>query len=140
MAAAVADFRPRAPVAGKLSRRSAGSEISLALEAVPDLLAGLARARRGARPYLVGFAAETVSGDALAERAAAKLREKRCDAIVANDVSARGIGFGADENEVTLLFGDGERHGLARASKRAIADQLWSLLAARLPAGEASGA
>ena len=140
MAAAVADFRPRAPVAGKLSRRSAGSEISLALEAVPDLLAGLARARRGARPYLVGFAAETVSGDALAERAGAKLREKRCDAIVANDVSARGIGFGADENEVTLLFADGARHGLARAPKRAIADQLWSVLAARLPAREASDA
>jgi phosphopantothenoylcysteine decarboxylase/phosphopantothenate--cysteine ligase len=139
MAAAVADFRPRAPVAGKMSRRSAGSEISLALEAVPDLLAGLARARRGARPYLVGFAAETVSGDALAERAGAKLREKRCDAIVANDVSARGIGFGADENEVTLLFGDGARHALPRASKRAIADQLWGLIAARLPA-EVSGA
>ena len=140
MAAAVADFRPRAPVAGKLSRRTAGTEISLALEAVPDLLAGLARARRGARPYLVGFAAETVSGDALAERAGAKLREKRCDAIVANDVSGRGIGFGSDDNEVTLLFGDGARHALARAPKRAIADQLWGLLAARLPAREVSGA
>jgi len=140
MAAAVADFRPRAPVAGKLSRRTAGSEISLALEAVPDLLAGLARARRGARPYLVGFAAETAAGEALLERAGAKLREKRCDAIVANDVSARGIGFESDDNEVTLLFGDGERHALARAPKRALADLLWSLLAARLPAREASGA
>src|SRR5262245_18492375 len=129
MAAAVADFRPPAPVAGKLSRRTAGSEISLTLEAVPDLLAGLARSRRGARPYLVGFAAETVSGDALAERAAAKLREKRCDAIVANDVSARGIGFGADDNQVTLLFGDGARHEVARAPKRAVADSLWNLLA-----------
>jgi len=133
MAAAVADFRPRAPVVGKLSRRTAGTEVSLALEAVPDLLAGLARARRGARPYLVGFAAETAGGDALAERAAAKLREKRCDAIVANDVTAGGIGFGSDDNEVTLLFADGQRHALARASKRAIADRLWDLLAGRLP-------
>jgi len=140
MAAAVADFRPPAPVAGKLSRRTAGSEISLTLEAVPDLLAGLARARRGARPYLVGFAAETVGGDALAERAAAKLREKRCDAIVANDVSARGIGFGADDNQVTLLFGDGARHEIARAPKRAVADSLWNLLAGRLPAGEPTDA
>jgi len=137
MAAAVADFRPRAPVAGKLSRRNAGSEVSLALEAVPDLLAGLARARRGARPYLVGFAAETAAGDALVERAGAKLREKRCDAIVANDVSGAGIGFGSDDNEVTLLFGDGERHALARAPKRAIADRLWDLLAGRLPPREA---
>src|SRR3954469_1556762 len=122
MAAAVADFRPRSPVAGKLSRRTAGTEISLTLEGVPDLLAGLARARRGARPYLIGFAAEMAGGDALAERAAAKLREKRCDAIVANDVSAREIGFGAEDNAVTVLFGDGARHAIARAPKRAIAD------------------
>jgi len=140
MAAAVADFRPPSPVAGKLSRRTAGSEIALTLEAVPDLLAGLARARRGARPYLLGFAAETVGGDALAERAAAKLREKRCDAIVANDVSARGIGFGADDNQVTLLFGDGARHEIARAPKRAVADSLWNLLAGRLPAREPADA
>ena len=168
MAAAVADFRPRSPVAGKLSRRTAGSDTSvsgtlegfpnppavvrgeqsspaphaltLTLEAVPDLLAGLGRARRGALPYLVGFAAETVAGDALAERAAAKLREKRCDAIVANDVSARGIGFGADDNQVTLLFGDGARHEIARAPKRAVADSLWNLLAARLPAREPADA
>jgi phosphopantothenoylcysteine decarboxylase/phosphopantothenate--cysteine ligase len=135
MAAAVSDFRPRSPVAGKLSRRTAGTEISLVLEAVPDLLAGLGRARRGARPYLVGFAAETVGGDALAERAAAKLREKRCDAIVANDVSDRAIGFGADENEVQLLLADGARHPIARAAKRAIADSLWNVLVGRLPAG-----
>jgi phosphopantothenoylcysteine decarboxylase/phosphopantothenate--cysteine ligase len=133
MAAAVADFRPRAPVAGKLSRRTAGTEVSLSLEAVPDLLAGLGRARRGTHPYLVGFAAETASGEALVERATAKLREKRCDAIVANDVSARGIGFGSEDNEVTLLFADGDGHAIARASKRAIADRLWTLLAARLP-------
>ena len=74
------------------------------------------------------------------ERATAKLHEKRCDAIVANDVSARGIGFGSDDNEVTLLFADGERHALARAPKRALADRLWTLLAARLPAREAPGA
>ena len=71
MAAAVADFRPRAPAAGQaVAARPRAAEISLALEAVPDLLAGLARARRGARPYLVGFAAETAGGDALVERAA----------------------------------------------------------------------
>jgi phosphopantothenoylcysteine decarboxylase/phosphopantothenate--cysteine ligase len=56
---------------------------------------------------------------------------------VANDVSAAGIGFGSNDNEVTLLFGDGERHALARAPKRAIADRLWDLLAGRLPPREA---
>ena len=140
MAAAVADFRPPAPLPGKMSRRDAGGPVSLALEPVPDLLAGLARGRRGTRPYLVGFAAETAAGDALAARAGAKLREKGCDAIVANDVSGQGIGFGAEDNEATLLFADGASFVLPRAGKRRIADQVWSLLAARLPAAEGSRA
>jgi phosphopantothenoylcysteine decarboxylase/phosphopantothenate--cysteine ligase len=141
MAAAVADFRPHAPLPGKMSRRDAGGgAVSLALEPVPDLLAGLARGRSGTRPYLVGFAAETVAGDALAARAGAKLREKGCDAIVANDVSGQGIGFGAEDNEATLLFADGARFVLPRAGKRLIADQVWNLVAARLPAAEGSRA
>jgi len=140
MAAAVADFRPPAALPGKMSRRDAGGPVALTLEPVPDLLAGLARGRRGTRPYLVGFAAETAAGDALAARAGAKLREKGCDAIVANDVSGQGIGFGAEDNEATLLFADGASFVLPRAGKRRIADQVWSLLAARLPGPEASRA
>ncbi len=138
MTAAVADFRPRTRSAGKLSRRKTGdggADLALELVAVPDLLAGLAQARRGTRPLLVGFAAETVGGDALAVRARDKLREKGCDAIVANDVSAAGIGFGADDNQVTVLFADGSREDIPRAPKRAVAERLWSLLAPRLAAG-----
>jgi phosphopantothenoylcysteine decarboxylase/phosphopantothenate--cysteine ligase len=145
MAAAVADFRPAAPVAGKLSRRSPGngSGPTLALAANPDLLAGLAQARGSAHlPFLVGFAAETANGDAagLAERAAAKLVEKGCEAIVANDVSQEGIGFGADENAVTVIFADGTQTEIPRTSKVAVADRLWTLLVPRLasrPSGRA---
>ena len=134
MAAAVADFRPETRVSGKLSRRKPGGGLSLALVPVPDLLAGLAEARRGALPYLVGFAAETAGGDALARRAVDKLNEKGCDAIVANDVSAPGIGFGADDNEVTVLFADGSHVLIPRAPKRVVADRLWTLLAPRIAA------
>ncbi len=133
MAAAVADFRPRTRAAGKLSRRDAGGALTLALTAIPDLLAGLARARKNGRPFLVGFAAE-VGGDAAASaRTASKLLEKGCDAIVANDVSAPGIGFDTDDNAVTVLFADGARAEIPRASKRAVADSLWGLFAPRLP-------
>jgi phosphopantothenoylcysteine decarboxylase/phosphopantothenate--cysteine ligase len=138
MAAAVADFRPRAPAPGKLSRREAGA-VTLELTAVPDLLAGLGRARRDGRPYLVGFAAEVAGGAALSDRAAAKLREKGCDAIVANDVGAPGIGFDADENAVTVLFADGTTAEIPRAAKRAVADRLWDLLAPRLPGAARRG-
>ncbi len=132
MAAAVADFRPAARATGKLSRRQGNGTLTLALAPVPDLLAGLARARRGDRPFLVGFAAETSGGEALAARAMAKLQEKGCDAIVANDVSAPGIGFGADDNAVTVFFRGGERVALPRAAKRSIADRLWALIGPRL--------
>jgi phosphopantothenoylcysteine decarboxylase / phosphopantothenate---cysteine ligase len=147
MAAAVADFRPLARVPGKLSRRKQAGGVALPLEPVPDLLAGLGRARQrgklgggGGRPYLVGFAAEIGGGATLETHALAKLREKRCDAIVANDVSAPGIGFGADDNQVTVFFADGTRTALARAPKRALADALWDLFAARQIAPAARGA
>ncbi len=133
MAAAVADFRPRTRAAGKLSRRDGGGNLTLELTAVPDLLAGLAQARKNGRPFLIGFSAELAGGPALEARAGGKLREKGCDAIVANDVSAPGIGFDADDNAVTVLFADGSRADIPRASKRAVADQLWGLFASRLP-------
>ena len=138
MAAAVADFRPATRAPGKLSRRD--GDLALTLAPVPDLLAGLARGRRDGRPYLIGFAAETGGGAGLVGRAAAKLGEKGCDAIVANDVSAPGIGFDADDNAVTVLFPGGERIELGRASKRAIADRLWALFAGRLGPAPARGA
>ncbi|HVZ71659.1 MAG TPA: bifunctional phosphopantothenoylcysteine decarboxylase/phosphopantothenate--cysteine ligase CoaBC [Polyangia bacterium] len=136
MAAAVADFRPATKVVGKLSRRTAGGT-TLALAANPDLLAGLVNARGAAHlPFLVGFAAETVDGDVerLAERASAKLVEKGCEAIVANDVSQPGIGFGADDNAVTVILADGTETEISRAPKAVIADKLWSLFVPRLAA------
>jgi phosphopantothenoylcysteine decarboxylase/phosphopantothenate--cysteine ligase len=135
MAAAVADFRPAARAAGKLSRRASPEGTTLELVANPDLLAGLARsAAPMARPFLVGFAAETAGGDphVLAERAAAKLEEKGCEAIVANDVSQPGIGFAADDNAATVVFGNGARRDIPRASKSEFARRLWDLLAPRI--------
>jgi phosphopantothenoylcysteine decarboxylase/phosphopantothenate--cysteine ligase len=140
MAAAVADFRPRVRAPGKLSRRETTGALTLELTAVPDLLAGVARARKSDRPFLIGFSAELGAGEAATARAAGKLREKGCDAIVANDVSAPGIGFDADDNAVTVLFADGARADIPRASKRAVADQLWALFAPRLPPRGAAAA
>jgi phosphopantothenoylcysteine decarboxylase/phosphopantothenate--cysteine ligase len=141
MAAAVADFRPVVRAVGKLSRRtsssSSSSSTTLALAPNPDLLAGLVQARGAAHlPFLVGFAAETVDGDAetLAERAAAKLVDKGCEAIVANDVSQEGIGFGTDDNAVTVILADGTQTEIARAPKTVVADKLWNLFVPRLAA------
>jgi len=143
MAAAVADFRPGVRVLGKLSRREAnakkGGEAkraalkvakAISLVANPDLLAELGRARKGSRPYLIGFAAEVgVSGQALVERAHAKLVEKACDVVVANEVGRPGIGFGADENAVTLVLSDGRVIDLPPARKELLAQAIWDKLA-----------
>jgi phosphopantothenoylcysteine decarboxylase / phosphopantothenate---cysteine ligase len=69
------------------------------LEPTPDILAGLG-ADKPSGQVLVGFAAET---DDLLENAGRKLRAKRLDLIVANDVGAPGVGFQHDTNAVTLL-------------------------------------
>jgi phosphopantothenoylcysteine decarboxylase/phosphopantothenate--cysteine ligase len=101
MAAAVADYRPAKVSPQKLKRGELGGTTSLALVANPDLLAGLGKQRGTKRtPLLVGFAAETQDVIANAQR---KLASKRCDLIVANDVSEAGAGFAVDTNRVTLV-------------------------------------
>jgi phosphopantothenoylcysteine decarboxylase / phosphopantothenate---cysteine ligase len=101
MAAAVADYRPAKPAKQKLKRGELGAKTTLDLTANPDLLAGLGKQRGKKRsPLLIGFAAETQN---VVENARKKLATKRCDLIVANDISEAGAGFGVDTNRVTLV-------------------------------------
>jgi phosphopantothenoylcysteine decarboxylase/phosphopantothenate--cysteine ligase len=101
MAAAVADFRPAEAAPHKLKKAQLGPRPQVELVPTVDILAELGRRRGAGRaPLLVGFAAET--GHVI-DYAARKLREKRCDLIVANDVAEPGSGFGTDTNRVTLL-------------------------------------
>jgi phosphopantothenoylcysteine decarboxylase/phosphopantothenate--cysteine ligase len=106
MAAAVADYRPATAADHKLKRSQLGARTDLALIANPDLLADLGK-RRGSKttPLLVGFAAET---DDVIANAQAKLASKRCDMIIANDVSEPGAGFAVDTNRVTVV----DHHGV----------------------------
>ncbi|HEY5197768.1 MAG TPA: bifunctional phosphopantothenoylcysteine decarboxylase/phosphopantothenate--cysteine ligase CoaBC [Solirubrobacteraceae bacterium] len=116
MAAAVADFRPASPAAGKLSK-DGRDHLSLALEPTADILTGLA-ARRRPGQTVVGFAAEHGAGGLA--RARAKLSRKRLDAIVLNDVATPGIGFDSPENEVTIVTAGGDEP-VARAAKHDVA-------------------
>jgi len=120
MAAAVADFRPEASLAGKLSRAAGAPDIRLVPN--PDVLAGLVADRgSAARPVLVGFAAQHGDLEATAE---AKLAAKGVDVLVANDVSIEGIGFDQEHNEVLVLHRGGRRTRLDRAPKRRIAEAI----------------
>jgi phosphopantothenoylcysteine decarboxylase / phosphopantothenate---cysteine ligase len=116
MTAAVADFRPKAASARKLSKEDGLPEI--VLEPTPDILAGLV-ARRPRGQVLVGFAAET--NDVL-ERGRKKLVRKGVDLLVVNDVSAPGTGFEHDTNAVTILGADGSVIEVPLTSQNAVAD------------------
>jgi phosphopantothenoylcysteine decarboxylase/phosphopantothenate--cysteine ligase len=119
MCAAVADYRPAEPLAGKLSREQ-GEPPPLRLEPTADIVASLA-ARRREGQTLIGFAAEHGAG--ALERARAKRERKGLDAIVLNDVSQSGIGFDSEDNAVTIITAAGERT-FGPAAKRDVAEVL----------------
>ncbi|HEV2966230.1 MAG TPA: phosphopantothenoylcysteine decarboxylase [Chthoniobacterales bacterium] len=113
MCAAVADYKSAKVAKNKIKKR--GENISLELVPTRDILASLPKDRQ----YLVvGFAAETENVENNAQK---KLREKNCDIVVANDAR---IGMESDENEVTILFRDGEMKRISRDSKRIISRDL----------------
>jgi phosphopantothenoylcysteine decarboxylase/phosphopantothenate--cysteine ligase len=91
----------------------------LILRSTEDVLSGLA-ARRRPGQVLVGFAAE--HGEGAVAYGRGKLERKRLDAVVVNDISRPGIGFDADDNEVTILTADGGERRVAQTSKRRVAE------------------
>ena len=115
MAAAVADFRPKAVAGQKLKKQDGPPEV--VLEPTPDILATLGE--RKEHQVLVGFAAET---ERVQERAAAKLAAKRVDLMVANDVLASDSGFEVDTNRAVLLDSSGRTEELPLQSKSDLAD------------------
>jgi phosphopantothenoylcysteine decarboxylase/phosphopantothenate--cysteine ligase len=130
MAAAVADFRPKEEAGHKLKKRAIGGQPTIELVHNPDILAELGGARRDdTRPVLVGFAAETEN---LVAAARGKLEEKRCDLVVANDVSQADAGFSVDTNRVVLVEA-GRQRELPLMSKdevaHAILDRVVEMLA-----------
>jgi phosphopantothenoylcysteine decarboxylase / phosphopantothenate---cysteine ligase len=120
-AAAVADWRPETVAPQKLKKQTAGETQTLPLRRTPDILSELGRRREGARPVLVGFAAETGDPEDEAQR---KLRDKGCDLMVANDVTRPDAGFGTDTNRVVLIHPDAAPVRLSLASKDEVAHRI----------------
>jgi phosphopantothenoylcysteine decarboxylase/phosphopantothenate--cysteine ligase len=118
MAAAVADFRPAEVYPRKIKKQDGIP--ALKFEPTPDILAMIAPRRRPGQ-VVVGFAAESEN---LLANAAAKLRDKALDFIVANDVLQPGAGFDSDTNIVTLVFPDGHSKPLQKMSKLLVAHRI----------------
>src|SRR4029079_6978203 len=136
MAAAVADYAAADPAAQKITKT--GETLTVTLKRNPDILEDLGRRRStsGARPLLVGFAAET---EDVVARARAKRERKHADLIVANDVSREDAGFDVDTNAVTLIGAAGAETLPLQSKARVAAeilDRVESLLAQRSAASE----
>ena len=115
MAAAVADFTPVAPAASKLKKADGVPLVEL--RPTVDILAELGRDRREGRT-VVGFAAET---DDVEQHARSKVESKGADLIVVNDVSAAGVGFEHETNEVRILDRSGGVRHVPLTSKSKVA-------------------
>ena len=124
--AAVADYRTRDVVPQKIKKTQ--DQMSLDLVKNPDILATIAE--EFPEVFVVGFAAETQD---IEKYARGKLDAKNLDMIACNDVSRSDIGFGSDDNAMTVFFKDkSEGVTLEKASKDKIAEQLVALIGKHL--------
>ncbi len=97
MAAAVSDYRAASYSEQKI-KKTDSDRISLELVKNPDILKEISALQ--SNKIIVGFCAESEN---LLENANAKIKNKGCDYIIANDISRSDIGFNSDENEVYII-------------------------------------
>ncbi|MBI5352915.1 MAG: bifunctional phosphopantothenoylcysteine decarboxylase/phosphopantothenate--cysteine ligase CoaBC [Chloroflexi bacterium] len=121
MAAAAADFRPTLAAKNKLKKRDGIPQVELT--AAPDILKTVASSQLSPKRFkvVVGFAAESQN---LLANASEKLKSKKLDLIVANDISANDSGFAVETNRVTLLFANGTKEVLPLMSKMEAAEKI----------------
>src|SRR3954447_19767533 len=116
-AAAIADYRPAQRAEQKIKKSN--ESITLTLERTPDVLSQVAAARTNGM-LVVGFAAETEN---VLDNAREKLRSKKLDAVVANDVSRADSGFDKATNKIAIITND-DSVELPTLSKREAADRI----------------
>lgn len=117
-AAAVADFRPKEVFGGKIKKEKNENPL-IELKRTSDILYELGK-KKGDK-VLVGFAAETEN---MVANALKKLKEKRLDLIVANDISEKEAGFGSDKNRARLINNKGTVRELSLMPKIDMAEKI----------------
>ncbi|MBN2724267.1 MAG: bifunctional phosphopantothenoylcysteine decarboxylase/phosphopantothenate--cysteine ligase CoaBC [Deltaproteobacteria bacterium] len=126
MAAAVSDWTFSEKFQEKQKKSKTDSrELQFNMKRTMDILQSISENRIEKPRFIVGFAAETATGDELIRLGQEKLEKKRCDLIIANDVSGISGAFRSTENEVVMIWPDGTAAVLEKASKTLIAEQIW---------------
>jgi len=126
--AAVADYRPAEMASDKIKKSSDTMQLNLVKN--PDILATLSLSE--ARPFCVGFAAETQNLEAYAKK---KLEAKKLDLIFANNAAAT---FNSESSLATAYWQDGE-FAFPQSSKANLAREMITLIAARYRDSQATG-
>jgi phosphopantothenoylcysteine decarboxylase/phosphopantothenate--cysteine ligase len=116
-AAAVADYRPKSVSESKIKKGE--GEKSISLERTPDIISEIGAIK--ADRILVGFAMET---EDIIVNARKKLKEKKMDLIVANDLSEEGSGFQHDTNRVKIIDPEGTIEEVPLMDKMEVADRI----------------
>ena len=116
--AAVADFKIKKKNENKIKKQDS---LSINLEKNIDILNYVSNHNSMRPKLLIGFAAETINLD---ENASAKLANKNCDWIIANDVSKKDIGFNSDYNEVTIHYKNSKKEKLSFKKKSEISEEI----------------
>ncbi|WP_019520913.1 bifunctional phosphopantothenoylcysteine decarboxylase/phosphopantothenate--cysteine ligase CoaBC [Faucicola boevrei] len=120
--AAVADYRIKEQAPQKIKKTV--ENLTLELVKNPDILATISH--KNPQIFTVGFAAETQDVEQYAK---GKLVSKNLDMIACNDVSRSDIGFGSDDNAMTVFFKNKQQSvKLEKNSKEKIAEQLADLI------------
>jgi len=122
MAAAVCDFKSVRYYSEKIKKT--GDSLVLELVRNPDILREIGQHKK-ARQILVGYAAETEN---IFENGQKKLREKKLDMLVLNEISTRNPAFESDENQVYLLTPRAIKK-LEKMKKATIAVHVWNEIA-----------
>lgn len=119
MAAAVADFRVQNKEENKIKKQDSDT-LTLNLVKNPDILAEIVKIK-SENQVVVGFCAESQN---LLENAKTKILKKRCDYIVANDISKSDTGFSSDYNEVYILNKNGRISHIDKNTKKYVAQKI----------------
>lgn len=118
-AAAVADYAPANAAEGKIKKDGRDFMI-LELKKTHDILSEVSKNRPDGM-LVVGFAAET---NDVVGYARSKMKKKKLDLVVANDITKTGAGFNTDTNIATILTHLGSKIDLPLMSKREMADRI----------------
>jgi phosphopantothenoylcysteine decarboxylase / phosphopantothenate---cysteine ligase len=127
-AAAVSDFKPISKSKNKIKKNTLNIN-NINLEKNPDILDYLSKNNKARPRIVVGFSAETEN---VIQNSKAKIKEKYCDLIIANDVSKKDSGFNSEYNKVSIIDKKGKIKSIPKSKKSYVANAIVKIILDKL--------